>query len=315
MSPLIIAHRGASGYLPEHTLPAKSLAHAMGADYIEQDVVATRDDELIVLHDILLDRVTDVATRFPGRQRDDGRYYVRDFDLAELRTLTAWERMNPDGSAVYPQRYPAQSGHFRIHTLAEEIELIQSLNATTSRHAGIYPEIKRPAWHRDQGVDIAPLLLTLLTEFGYTSPEDPVFVQCFDDAELRYIREDLGCPLKLVQLIGESSWQEADTDYQVLRTGDGLKQIATTANAIGPWLPHFYSVEQDSGKIISSGLTQMAHDLGLSIHPFTFRSDDLPAGFTSFDELVLYFALELGIDGLFTDFPDTARQIIEDSRD
>ena len=82
MRPLLIAHRGASGYLPEHTLAAKQLAHEMGADYLEQDVVASRDDELIVLHDIHLDRVTDVADRFPGRERDDGRFYVRDFDLA-----------------------------------------------------------------------------------------------------------------------------------------------------------------------------------------------------------------------------------------
>ena len=106
--PLIIAHRGASGYLPEHTLAAKILAFEMGADFLEQDIVASRDDELIVLHDVLLDRVSDVATKFPGRHRDDGRYYVRDFDLDEIRTLSAWERMNADGTAVYPGRYPAQ---------------------------------------------------------------------------------------------------------------------------------------------------------------------------------------------------------------
>ena len=312
--PLIIAHRGASGYLPEHTLPAKAMAHAMGADYIEQDIVATRDDELIVLHDIRLDRVTDVAMKFPGRRRDDGRYYARDFDLVELRTLNAWERMNADGSAVYERRYPAQTGHFRVHTLAEEIELIQKLNNATRRQTGIYPEIKRPAWHREQGVDIAPLLLTQLAQYGYRNHDDPVFVQCFDDAELRYLREDLGCPLKLVQLIGENQWQEADTDYNILRTADGLKQVAATADAIGPWLSHLYTVEHDGENNVATGLTQVAHDLGLAVHPYTFRSDDLPAGFTTFDELVLFFALELGVDGLFTDFPDTARQILKDGR-
>ena len=313
--PLIIAHRGASGYLPEHTLPAKAMAHAMGADYIEQDIVATRDDELIVLHDILLDRVTDVATKFPERRRNDGRYYARDFDLVELRTLNAWERMNADGSAVYAQRYPAQTGHFRVHTLAEEIELIQKLNNATHRQTGIYPEIKRPAWHREQGVDIAPLLLTQLAQYGYRNHDDPVFVQCFDDVELRYLREDLGCTLKLVQLIGEKDWQESDTDYHFLKTAEGLQRIAATADAIGPWLPHLYSVDCDGENNISTRLTKMAHDQGLAVHPYTFRSDDLPAGFTTFDELVLFFALKLGVDGLFTDFPDTARQILKDGRD
>lgn len=132
--------------------------------------------------------------------------------------------------------------------------------------------------------------------------------------ELRYLREDLGCPLKLVQLIGENQWQEADTDYRILRTADGLKQVAATADAIGPWLSHLYAVGHDGENNVATGLTQMAHDLGLAVHPYTFRSDDLPAGFTTFDELVLFFALELGVDALFTDFPDTARQILKDGR-
>ena len=106
MAPVIIAHRGASGYLPEHTLPAKALAYAMGADFLEQDVVATRDDQLVVMHDIYLDRVTDVATRYPDRIRADRRFYVRDFDLGELKQLDVWERANADGSAVYPGRFP-----------------------------------------------------------------------------------------------------------------------------------------------------------------------------------------------------------------
>ena len=119
----IIAHRGASGYLPEHTLPAKALAYAMQSDFLEQDVVATRDDQLVVLHDIHLDRVTDVAQRYPARARDDGRYYARDFDLDELRRLRVTERTDASGRAVYPKRFPAGTGRFHIHTLAEELEL------------------------------------------------------------------------------------------------------------------------------------------------------------------------------------------------
>ena len=102
--PIVIAHRGASGYLPEHTLAAKTLAFEMGADFLEQDLVATRDDELLVLHDVHLERVSDVALKFPDRQRSDGRFYVRDFDMEEIRSLSAWERMNADGTPVYPKR-------------------------------------------------------------------------------------------------------------------------------------------------------------------------------------------------------------------
>ena len=112
--PVVIAHRGASGYLPEHTFPAKALACKMRADYLEQDVVATRDDELVVLHDIHLDRVTDVAERFPNRNRVDGRFYVRDFTLDEIRLLAVHERTNVDGSAVYPERVQSGDEVFRI---------------------------------------------------------------------------------------------------------------------------------------------------------------------------------------------------------
>lgn len=314
MMPVIIAHRGASGYLPEHTLPAKSLAHEMGADYIEQDVVATHDDELVVLHDIYLDRVSDVASRYPNRVRDDGRYYVRDFDLDELRTLQAWERMNPDDTAVYPQRYPARSGQFGIHTLDEEIELIQKLNEASGRQVGIYPEIKRPAWHCSEGIDIAPRMLETLASFGYADRYDPVYVQCFDAAEIHRLKHELGCPWKLVQLIGENAWQEANTDYDFLRSPAGLEQVATTADAIGPWLVQLYKIAGIDGTRTSSGLTELAHDLGLAVHPYTFRVDDLPESFRTFDELVRFCVRDLGIDGLFTDFPDKAREALYQCR-
>src|ERR671913_1263146 len=113
--PIVIAHRGASGYLPEHTLAGKALAYGLGADFLEQDVVATRDSQLVVLHDIYLDDVTDVAVRFPGRHREDGRHYVVDFDLAELQTLTVFERRAPGSSAAkFPSRFPADIGLFGI---------------------------------------------------------------------------------------------------------------------------------------------------------------------------------------------------------
>lgn len=301
--PLVIAHRGASGYLPEHTLAAKTLAFEMGADFLEQDIVASRDNELIVLHDVLLDRVSDVALRFPDRHRDDGRYYVRDFDLDEIRSLRAWERMRADGTAVYPGRYPVQRGDFRFNTLAEELALVQRLNADHDRSVGVYPEVKRPAWHKEEGVDIAPMLLGILADFGYEERPDLVYVQCFDDAEIRRLRNELNCPFKLVQLIGENSWHEAETDYNAMRTDAGLREIADSADAIGPHIGHLFTQGADSVPV-STGLVAMAHDAGLAVHPYTFRADELPAGFSSFEDLVSFCVIELGIDGLFTDFPD-----------
>jgi glycerophosphoryl diester phosphodiesterase len=304
--PVIIAHRGASGYLPEHTLPAKALAYTMGADYLEQDVVATHDDELVVLHDIHLDRVTDVATRFAARARPDGRYYVRDFTLDEIKQLIVHERTNADGTLVYPGRCEPNNEIFKVHTLAEELTFIAGLQANEGRPVGIYPEIKRPAWHRDDGVDITPLILGVLRDFGYESHGDPVYVQCFDDQELIRVRDVYNCELKLIQLIGENEWSEAATDYDRLLGTNGLKQIAARVDGIGPWINHLYRQCAD-GRIEDSGLVASAHDEGLAVHPFTFRIDDLPPGFGSFAELMRFAVDELSIDGLFTDFPDLAK--------
>ena len=127
MRPVVIAHRGASGHAPEHTLAAKALAYTMRADYLEQDIVATADDALVVLHDIHIDRVTNVAERYPGRAREDGRFYVRDFTLAEIKTLTVHERTDEHGQPVYPGRFHSTDEVFRVQTFAEELEFIAQL--------------------------------------------------------------------------------------------------------------------------------------------------------------------------------------------
>jgi glycerophosphoryl diester phosphodiesterase len=279
--PVIIAHRGASGYLPEHTLPAKAMAYAMGADFLEQDVVATRDDELVVLHDIHLDRVTDVAQRFPARARADGRYYVRDFDLAEIRALNVTERLDEAGRPVYPKRFPPGSSRFGVHTLAEELAFVRGLNDATGGTTGVYPEIKRPA----------------------------VFVQCFDGEEVRRLRGELGCRMRLVQLIGDNSWGEAATDFDRLCSETGLADLAQAADAIGPWVNRLYT-GGGGDKPRSTGLVERAHNAGLLVHPFTFRADDLAPGFDRFGEMVRYFCTDLGVDGLFTDFPDRVHQLL-----
>jgi glycerophosphoryl diester phosphodiesterase len=308
--PAVIAHRGASGYLPEHTLPAKALAYAMGADFLEQDVVATRDDELIVLHDIHLDRVTDVARHFPDRSRPDGRYYVRDFDLAEIRSLNVTERLDEEGQPVYPRRFPPHSGRFAAHTLQEELAFVAGLNRATGRRTGVYPEIKRPAWHREEGIDISAAMLGALASNGYEGPDDPIFVQCFDAAELVRVRHELGCRMRLVQLIGENSWEEAATDYDFLQTAGGLADLARTVDAIGPWVSQLYTPGSNGGAPRSSGLTERAHEVGLLVHPYTFRADDLAPGFDSFEDMVRFFCVDLGVDGLFTDFPDRAARLL-----
>ena len=139
--PLVVAHRGASGYLPEHTQAAKAYAHALGADFIEQDLVLSKDDVPVVLHDVHLDAVSDVATRFTGRQRADGRFYVLDFTLAELRQLAVHERINlRTGAPAYPGRYDSQRSPaaFRISTLEEELQLIQGLNRSIANFPKLF---------------------------------------------------------------------------------------------------------------------------------------------------------------------------------
>ncbi len=304
MRPVVIAHRGASGHLPEHTLPAKALAYAMGADYLEQDIVATRDDRLIVVHDIHLDRVTDVAARFPGRARDDGRYYARDFDLAEIESLRAHERTDDEGKPAFPGRFPSAGEDFRVHSLERELAFVAHLNRHGARRVGIYPEIKNPAWHRGEGVDISLLVLDVLARFGYEEHAAPAYLQCFDKTEVQRIRHQLGCRLKLVQLIGEDDWTPEKTNFAAMRTKRGLASLARTVDGVGPWFNRLYEVRRRDGQIRDSGFVARAHEQGLVVHPYTFRSDALPPGFGDFDALLAFAVDKLSIDGLFTDFPD-----------
>ena len=282
--PLVIAHRGACGYLPEHSLAAKAMAHAFGADFIEQDVVATADDALIVLHDIHLDRVTDVAARFPGRARPDGRFYARDFTLEEIRMLRLCERTDSDGKPVFAERFPAGTTALHVPTLAEELTLIRGMNRARGRHTGVYPEIKKPAWHRDEGIDLAAAVIAELDRHGYDQTPDEVWLQCFDFNENKRIREELNPEYRLVQLLADNSWGEASTDFAALLAPAGLAEVARCCAAIGPWLPQLYRIGE--GKPERSGLCAAAHACGLAVHPYTLRRDALPPGFGSFETLV-----------------------------
>ena len=309
-----IAHRGASGYLPEHTLEAYALAYGMGADFIEQDVVLTKDDQAIVLHDIYLDTVTNVAQIFPERKREDGRYYAIDFTLAEIKSLSVHERVDLEtGEPVFGNRFPESKLTFQIPTLVEAITLIQGLNRATGRNVGIYPEIKKPKWHRDQNKDISQIVLKLLKDRGYGGDTDAVYLQCFDPVELRRIREDLKCELKLVQLIGSNDWNEASVDYNDLVTAEGLEKIAQYADGIGPWMPYIIKGRTEQGTLDRTDLVAMAHGHDLVVHPFTFRADSLPDYTKDYSELVRIFA-NAGVDGIFTDQVDQARQAFSPSK-
>ncbi|MCA9262379.1 MAG: glycerophosphodiester phosphodiesterase [Planctomycetales bacterium] len=314
MNKIVIAHRGASGYLPEHTLAAKALALGLGANYLEQDVVLTQDDVPIVLHDIFLDTVTDVATKFPQRARDDGRFYAIDFTLSEIRDLAVHERFHRDtGIPVFAARFPHGGLTFRIPTLAEELEFVAGLRRSTKRSVGIYPEIKAPAFHRQHGKDISRLVLATLSAFGFSGRDAGVFLQCFDDQECRRCREELATQLPLIQLIGENAWHEAATDFDHLRTPAGLENVAQYADGIGPPIERIVTGRDDDGQPVVSDLTEVAHELGLVVHPYTFRIDALPE-FSPHPEWLLSALFKTaGVDGLFADFPDVVVRFLSQS--
>lgn len=296
--PQIIAHRGASGYLPEHTLAAVILAHGMDVDYIEQDLVVSKDDQLVVLHDIYLDHVTDVATRFPQRKRADGRFYAVDFTLAELKTLRVTSRHAEQPRQV--ELTARQGGEmFRISTFAEQIALISQLNQGRDKQIGFYPEVKQAAWHRKQGKDISKLVVSALTEAGLNHPDAKVMVQCFDFAETQRLRNQLGLKTGLVQLIGESDWGNPESDYAWLQSEPGLQAIAKVAQGIGPWHRQLYQVE--NGQV--SAFARMAKQHGLLIHPYTVNFDDAPQGM-NFEQLQHMLFEKVKVDGVFTDYPD-----------
>ena len=294
----IVAHRGASGYLPEHTIASKAVAHAMNADYIEQDIVLSKDDIPIVIHDILLDDVTNVSEKYPNRKREDGKYYVIDFTFEELKTLEVTERFDSKtGLQIYPTRFPKGTSSFRLHSLQDEIELIQGLNESSGKDIGIYPEIKKPKFHNENGKDISKIVLDILTKYGYSTKDDQCILQCFDAQELERIRNELKSKLFLVQLM------------EFPEQNNLLAFYASYADGIGPWYKHLISSKTTSGFSFTS-LVEEAHKLDLVVHPYTFREDSLD-DFDSFQEMIDVIIHQAGADGGFTDFPDKMKEILE----
>ncbi len=349
-APLVIAHRGASGYLPEQTLEAYQLAIDQGADVIEMDLVATKDGVLIARHDPNLSYSTDVAMHpeFASRKRVDWPvdgekqtgFFVHDFALAELKTLFA--------IATDAERPQQHNSKYRIATFAEILTLVRSESAKLGRAIAIYPETKNPTYHRDLGLALEARLLGELRAAGLDDPNAPVFVQSFEPSSLKELRQK-GLRTKLVQLIDGDDYDlrkgtityapPFDRPYDWTRMGitklydsmttrEGLAEVKTYADGIGPWKPYLIPVQapldgsgsptdtNGDGKITLSdantqrptSLLDEAHKLGLFVHPFTFRNEPrrLAASYSGNPEAEYLQFYRLGIDGLFTDFPDTA---------
>ncbi|MCL4109819.1 UNVERIFIED_CONTAM: hypothetical protein GTU68_059566 [Idotea baltica] len=287
------------------------MAHAMGADFLEQDIVLSKDNVPVVLHDAHIDTVTDVAKQFPKRKREDGRYYALDFTLAELKQLRVTERFSAKtGKTVYPNRFPGDTGKFKIVTLEEELEFIQALNSSTGRHVGIYPEIKKPAWHREQGHDISPIVLAILEKFGYQSKEDACFLQCFEITEVKRIRSELGWKGKIVMLLSGGGKSKEGTDFPHFRTKEGLRELSSIVDGIGPSIGSVIAGKSPEDRKISE-LVKHAHAVNLVVHPYTLRADDLQETVRSVDDLMDLLFREAKVDGLFTDFPDVTAKWLD----
>lgn len=284
---LVIAHRGASGYLPEHTLAAYALAHGQGADYVELDLVRTKDGAFICLHDIYLERTTNVADVYPDRKRKDGRWYAADLSLAEVRSLEALERL--------PGRFPKGDSKFGVPTFEETIELVQGLNQSTGRRVGIYPELKASSFHTDEGLAMEEAFLSILRSYGFEDGATPIFVQSFEPSALRRLRE-LGSEYPQILLVGSRE------SFDGLRTDEGLREVLEYADGIGPAKPLLLS---------DPNMVTRAHELGLQVHPYTFRADDVPPSSDSFEDELRTFFDVIGVDGVFSDFPDRVRAFLD----
>lgn len=271
--PLIIAHRGASGVLPEHTMAAYAAAYYMDADVIEPDVVLTKDGVLICSHDLTLDSTTDVSEKFPGRARDDGKHYAIDFTLVEIKTL---EKLGREGRI-------RQHGH-SVVTLDEMIGLVQSLNASTGRNVGIIPEPKSPLFHSREGQPIERPLLEVLTRHGYTDRDHACVIQCFDFDSLIIFRNELGTDLSLCYLFSDAEKAQPLEDVALICDSIGPKKDLIIAPPSGPTL------ENSNNAILAD-----AEANGLAVYTWTFGNEPV----------YMAKAVQAGLAGYFTDYTDS----------
>jgi glycerophosphoryl diester phosphodiesterase len=327
-APLVIGHRGAPGYLPEHTLEGYRRAVALGADFIEPDLVMTKDQVMIARHEIEISLTTDVAIKFPSRKRTkiiDGvsetGWFADDFTLAEIKTLRARERL-----AFRDHRF---DGKYEIPTLEEILKLAVQLSNESGRLIGVYPEIKHSTYHVSVHLPMEVALVALLRRYGYNSKNSPAIIQSAEISNLRRLR--LMTPLRLLQLIGgpgeapfdQDAQAASDADekfsgprtsadkklfYQDLLTPENLKKIALYADGIGPDKTWIIPVEKSGHLGPPTRLVENAHAAGLFVHPYTFRSETqfLNPDYNGDPQAEYVRFFKLGVDGLFSDFADVA---------
>ncbi len=336
--PLVIAHRGASGYLPDHTLEAYALAIEQGADYIEPDLVATQDGYLIARHEPNLIATTNVAghSEFADRKRkanvdgvEEEGFFASDFTLTEIRTLGAVQQ--------FAERDQSLNGRFKVPTFEEVVALAKRKSQEERRTIGLYPETKHPTYHRQLGLALEDRLIAALKAARWHRRDAPVFIQSFERSSLRYLREHI--QVKLVQLVTASDvsadgtlefslphgrpydWRVSDParTFGDLITPQGLAEIKTYAEGVGLWKPLLISsATQASGVaahneanrtlLPSSQVIDDAHRAGLLVHAWTFRNEQhrLAADYRGnpINEYLKFY--QLGVDGVFSDFSDTA---------
>ncbi|HTH09352.1 glycerophosphodiester phosphodiesterase [Acidovorax sp.] len=347
--PLVIGHRGASGYLPEHTLESYKRAIELGADFIEPDLVATKDGVLVARHEPNITGTTDVSTRaeFASRKTkkvvdgvEEEGWFASDFTLAEIKTLRAVQPM--------ADRDQSHNGKYQIPTLQEVLDLAKTEGAKAGRTVGVYPETKHPTYHVNLGLKLEDRLLSVLAQYGYTTKSSPVIVQSFEVSNLKYLRTKT--QIRLVQLVDANDVNPDgsmdltapyDKPYDFAVAGDkrtfaslltpaGLKEVKTYADGIGPWKPYLIPSKQvdankdgkpddlnGDGKIDDRDRVMMpptdvvknAHAEGLMVHPYTFRSEAkrLASDFKGDPKAEYKLFYNLGVDGVFSDFPDTAK--------
>ena len=346
--PLVIGHRGSAGYLPDHTLEGYKLAIQNGADFVEPDLVATKDGELVARHEPNITATTDVASHSEFASRKTTRlvdgasetgWFTTDFTLAELKTLRAVQ--------PFADRDQSHNGKYQIPTLREVLDLAKTEGTKVGRTIGVYPETKHPTYHVDANLKLEDRLLAILNEYGYTKKDSPVILQSFEVSNLQYLRGKT--QLRIVQLVDGDDYDfktgkvtfaaPFDRPYDWTRAGKkemfdtmltpaGLAEIKKYADGVGPWKPYIVPVKgtfDAAGKMVdvngdgavnyADGTSQPAttliadaHKAGLMIHTWTFRNESkrLTADYKGDPKNEYLQFYRLGIDGLFSDFTDTA---------
>jgi glycerophosphoryl diester phosphodiesterase len=328
--PLVIGHRGSAGYRPEHTLAAYELGARMGADYIEPDLVSTKDHVLVARHEPNITDTTNVADHpeFATRKTTktiDGvtqtGWFADDFTLAELKTLRAKERL-----PAVRQRNTLYDGRYQVPTFQQVINLVKRLSRQLHRRIGIYPETKHPTYFRDEGLPLEGPLVRTLNRNGLNRRGAKVFVQSFEIGNLKALKKVLRVPE--VQLLDVPTLRPPDvvkaggtTTYGDMATAQGLRAIAKYADGVGPSKDYIVPRDASGRSLAPTSFIRDAHRAGLVVHPYTFRNENqfLPAELrrgdradpnfpnlygNAFAEYDQFFGL--GVDGVFSDNPDTA---------